>query len=298
METIGVDYGNCNLKTSEGIIFPSKVKVSENLFNADCEVIFEGKKYIVGEGEYDTTLDKTEKENFLPVVCAALGLSTRENIIKVVLGLPINQFKSKKEQLLETISNNKVLKFILNGDQREIIIEEATVYPEGIATYYSLGSLLRQDLKDKEIIILDIGGRTTDIALLKSGKRAISKSTSLNVGMINIYSDLVNEINEKFTLGVTIEDAEGIIKKGLEVDGEKIDTSFMKDIIKNNIDKVFKELNINYPVRTSPILVTGGGGEAFFKSIKKRYPTAILVEDYMFSNAKGLKKVGEKLWED
>lgn len=77
--------------------------------------------------------------------------------------------------------------------------------------------------------------------------------------MINIYNDMINEINSLYTLGLNIEDAEGIIKNGLEVDGEKKDTTFIKNIIRNNIEKVFKELNISYPVRTSPILVTGGG---------------------------------------
>ena len=110
--------------------------------------------------------------------------------------------------------------------------------------------------------------------------------------------DMINEINSLYTLGLNIEDAEGILKNGLEVDGEKQDTSFIKNIVKNNIEKVFKELNISYPVRTSPLIVTGGGGKPFFKSLKKRYPTAQLVEDNLFSNAIGYKRVGDKLWQD
>ena len=109
---------------------------------------------------------------------------------------------------------------------------------------------------------------------------------------------MINEINSQYTLALNIEDAENIIKNGLEVDGERKDTGFIKNIIRNNIERVFKELNISYPVRTSPILVTGGGGRSFFKSIKKRYPSAVLVEDNLFSNAIGYKKVGEKLWRD
>ena len=72
----------------------------------------------------------------------------------------------------------------------------------------------------------------------------------------------------------------------------------LKPIIKRNIEKVFKELNISYPARTAPILVTGGGGATFFNSIKKRYPNSELVDNNLFSNAIGYKKVGEKLWQD
>jgi len=301
MDTVGTDFGSCNLKTSTGIIVPSKVtKCSSNFFGAEYLIEFQDETYIIGEGEYDTVLDKTKKENFLPMLCLALGLSTNEQVIRVVAGLPINQYKSvEKDKMERLILDNKMLNFKLNGVQRQIIIENCSITAEGIATYYSLPNEQRKELKDRDIVILDIGGRTTDIALIKAGKkRTIGQSTSLEVGMINIYKDIINEVNSKHTLGLDIEDAEYILKHGLEVDGERKDTEFIKDILMNNIKKIFKVLNVSYPVRTSPILVTGGGGEAFFKAIKKRYPTANMVNDHMFSNAIGYKKVGEKIWKD
>ena len=300
METIGVDLGNCNIKTSKGIIVPSLITRGENyLISTGYQLEFNNEILIIGEGDYDTNLDKISKENLLPMLCLALGLSTKEEFIRIVLGLPINQYRSKKDKMIEVIEDNKILNFKLNGIERTIYIEEAAIFPEGVATYYSLDVDKRRELIEKDLIVLDIGGRTTDIALLKAGKkRSVAKSTSLDVGMINIYNDMINEINSLYTLGLNIEDAEGIIKNGLEVDGEKKDTTFIKNIIRNNIEKVFKELNISYPVRTSPILVTGGGERSFFKSIKKRYPSAQIIEDNLFSNALGYKKVGEKLWRD
>lgn len=300
METIGVDLGNCNIKTSKGIIVPSLITRGENyLISTGYQLEFNNEILIIGEGDYDTNLDKISKENLLPMLCLALGLSTKEEFIRIVLGLPINQYRSKKDKMIEVIEDNKILNFKLNGIERTIYIEDAAIFPEGVATYYSLDVDKRRELIEKDLIVLDIGGRTTDIALLKAGKkRSVAKSTSLDVGMINIYNDMINEINSLYTLGLNIEDAEGIIKNGLEVDGEKKDTTFIKNIIRNNIEKVFKELNISYPVRTSPILVTGGGGRSFFKSIKNRYPSAQIIEDNLFSNALGYKKVGEKLWRD
>lgn len=300
METIGIDLGNCNLKTSKKIMVPALITRGGNyLISTGYEINFNGELFIIGEGDYDTNLNKLSKENLLPMLCLAAGLSTKEEFIRVVLGLPINQYRSNKNKMLEIIEENKILNFKLNGLDRCICIEEASIFPEGVATYYSLDIEKRKALVDQDLIILDIGGRTTDIALLKAGKkRSVAKSTSLDVGMINIYNDMINEINSLYTLGLNIEDAEGILKNGLEVDGEKQDTSFIKNIVKNNIEKVFKELNISYPVRTSPLIVTGGGGKSFFKSLKKRYPTAQLVEDNLFSNAIGYKRVGDKLWQD
>lgn len=301
METIGVDFGTCNLKTSTSIIIPSKViKSDSDIFGADNIIEFEDEKYIIGQGEYDTTLDKTKRETFLPMLCLMLGLSTNESIVRIVTGLPINQCKSKAKDILkQIIDSNRVLKFKLNNSDRQIIIEDSYIAPEGIASYYALDIAERAKIKNKDIIILDIGGRTTDIALIKAGsKRKVDRNTSLEFGMFNIYDDLINEINSKYTLGLNIEDGENIIKNGLEVDGEKQDISYIKDILRNNVNKLYKELNINYPVRTSPIIVTGGGGEAFFRSIKRKYPAATLVENYMFSNAIGYKRIGDKIWKD
>lgn len=299
METIGVDLGNCNIKTSKGIIVPSLITKADYLISTGYQIEFNNQILIIGEGDYDTNLDKISKENLLPMLCLALGLSTKEEFIRMVIGLPISQYRSKKDKMIEVIEDNKILNFKLNGEERTVCIEDAAIFPEGVATYYDLDLEKRKVLLNKDLIVLDIGGRTTDIALLKAGKkRSVAKSTSLDVGMINIYNDMINEINSIYTLGLNIEDAENIIKNGLEVDGEKKDTTFIKDIIRNNIEKVFKELNISYPVRTSPVLVTGGGGRSFFKSIKKRYPSAELVADNLFSNANGYKRVGEKLWRD
>ena len=111
-------------------------------------------------------------------------------------------------------------------------------------------------------------------------------------------TDIFYKLTIKIKSEIKIENAEDIIKNGLEIDGEKKDISFLKPIIKRNIEKVFKELNISYPARTAPILVTGGGGATFFNSIKKRYPNSELVDNNLFSNAIGYKKVGEKLWQD
>ena len=64
METIGVDLGNCNIKTSKGIIVPSLITRGENyLISTGYQLEFNNEILIIGEGDYDTNLDKISKEN-------------------------------------------------------------------------------------------------------------------------------------------------------------------------------------------------------------------------------------------
>ena len=160
METIGVDLGNCNIKTSKGVIVPSLITKGENyLISTGYQIAFNNEVFIIGEGNYDTNLDKISKENLLPMLCLALGLSTKEEFIRMVIGLPINQYRTKKDKMIEVIENNKILNFKLNGEERTIYIEDAAIFPEGVATYYSLDVDKRKALIDKDLIVLDIGGK-------------------------------------------------------------------------------------------------------------------------------------------
>ena len=58
---IGVDLGNYGVKTSENIHFLSKV-IESNGFYEENEVIFDGKRLVVGEGEFQTDYNKSRKE--------------------------------------------------------------------------------------------------------------------------------------------------------------------------------------------------------------------------------------------
>lgn len=301
MITIGVDIGNVNLKSSENILIPNKVTTSNLVFTNTQKIQFNNKNYYIGEGIYDTELNKLKKEYLLPNLCLLLGKSIPKNekTVNLVIGLPILQYKNGYKEFEELINNHRVLTFKLNDEsERTIIIDKCKVFPEGLATYYSLDINVKNKFKDSEIIILDIGGRTTDLALLSSGKnRSIKIMDSLDVGTINIYSDIIKILNETYCTGLKLEDGDRVLRKGLYIDGEKINiTEEIKMVLKANFDEIIKQLNVNYKAKINPIFLTGGGGNMLMTSIKKRFPNTHLVNNNLFSNAVGFKKIGEKQW--
>lgn len=294
---LGFDFGNDNIKTSEKFLVKSLFTQAEGLFKSKHEIILKDEKYIVGEGNYDTTLDKSKKEHLLPALCVALANSTDENTIDLVVGLPMSQYKNHKDEYEETIRKNSKLSFIYNDIPKEYTIRKVTTYPEGLGAYASLNKEKRAIFKNNKMIILDIGGRTTDIALLSADKsRTIEKYKSLDLGMINIYSDIVKELNEKYTIDLKLEDAERVMKNGLFIAGEKQDISCVKVALKRTLDLVIQELNVNFSAKIYPTLLTGGGGKKFFPTLKKRYGHVTLSDDFLFSNANGFKEYGKKVF--
>lgn len=290
---IGIDLGNYAVKTSTGVHFLSKFIESNGFYGN--EIIYDGKAIVVGEGEFQTDYKKSMKENTLPLLYSALALSSKdEQCFQVVLGLPIQQYKNNKSELIKLVEENRAKTVEVNGKKREVFITDITIAPEGASAYYNLPKELKRKIGKKQLVVVDIGGRTTDVCLFKDKK--IKQYTTIPGGMLNIYGNIVYTINEIYSQNFDLEDGEEVLRDGLFLDGEYKDISFVKSILKKQFDSIFKELQLNFNVDKGYLLLTGGGATTFKKPFNKRLNNVIVSEDNIFDNVKGFKRVGEQLW--
>lgn len=293
---IGVDLGNYAVKTSENLHFLSKV-IESNGFYGDKEIIFDNKAIVVGEGEFQTDFNKSMKENTLPLLFSALALSNHyEECFEVVLGLPIQQYKANKAEFINFIKENRCKQITYKGKTRNIMIVDIEVAPEGASAYYNLSLDIRKKIGRKQLVIVDIGGRTTDVCLFKD--KQIKNYKTIPTGMLNVYSDIINTVNEMYTKNFILEDAEEILNNELFIDGETKDREFIKPILKKHFDSIFKELQLNFDISQGYVLLTGGGANVFKKAFSNRLKNLIVSNDNVFDNVKGFKKVGEQLWQE
>lgn len=285
---LGADLGNWNVKTSEGNIFPSRYTTIENILGATGDVLeYEGTKYYIREGKLENNYDKANKETNIILFLYALALQ-KDKYFKVVVGLPALTYKTSRDAFKEKLLENKVYNLKINEIEKTIVIEDLIVFPEGAGSYYSIAS------RSKNAVIVDIGGGTTNIVSFKNGK--LEKCTTLGKGMIEIYNNVREYLNSTYTLKLELEDIEVIMREGLRVDGNEISFAFIKPIIDSFVKDLMNELR-NYPIRTSKVLLTGGGSK-LLKGPLSRIPGLEVVNDYLFSNAKGFKKVGESKWRE
>lgn len=289
---LGVDIGSYAVKTSTGIIFESKIFKGKNLLSKGIKIYYNNEYYTIGEGARDTDIDKSKRANNLLLLYTAIALSTTEEDIniKLVLGLPIGQFQMKAALFKEYILNNKFAEFklIYNDriEERIINIEDVEIYPEGVASVPD----------NFNGIILDIGGRTIDICLLKNNK--IEKPISIPEGTINLYSKMINSLNKLYTLDLDIADIDRILENGLYIEGEKVDESIIYQELSTFTDELINKLNLEYSLKTNRLFVTGGGGDFFYNSIRRRVKHAEIAKNPIFSNAKGYYQYGLSIWGD
>ena len=287
---LGVDLGNFSVKTSEKVTFLSKISEVDN-FTGDNKIIFNGKTLFVGEGEFNTDWNKSRKENTLPLLFTAIYKSTTDNVNQVVMGLPINMYKKTKDDLMELIRNNRCARV----NDRELIVEYVAIAPEGASAYYNLSDEQLREIGNKQLIIVDLCGRTTDICLFKNNK--IIDIKTIPVGMLNVYEKIIDFVNTTYTENFNLEDAQDIINNGLFLNGEVKDNSFIVPILKNCFNSIYKELQLKFNVNKGYVYLTGGGSEMLQYAFKNRLNNVIISNDCIFDNAMGFRKIGETLWQ-
>lgn len=284
----GIDVGNYSLKECPDTNIKSLVTKEENILGSKFCLEYENERYFIGEGRFETELNKSTKENFLPLLLSGLAINSNGLNQQVVCGLPINQYKANKESLKDLMLSNRIREIKLNGKSKRIIISDFEVYPEGIGAYYSLNT-------SDDVIIVDIGGRTTDIAYIVSGK--VRASSTIAVGTLNIYKDIADKLNALYSLDLDILIAERIFDRGyVNISGPRVDLDFIVAILKKNFNKINDDLIMKFPAKTEKIVLVGGGYKLFEKAFKNRYPNSCVADNPIFANAIGFQKVGEMLW--
>ncbi|OSA98087.1 UNVERIFIED_ORG: ATPase [Clostridium botulinum] len=286
---LGVDVGTYSVKTSNKVTFFSKFTQEES-FTEINKININGSSYNIGEGEFSTDWDKSKKGNTLILLYSAIYKSTKEDINQVVLGLPVQQYKKNKNNLIELIENNKCAKV----ENRNLIITDVTVAPEGASSYYSIDNSSRDEIGNKQLIIIDIGGRTTDIIVFQN--KIIIDVKTIPIGMLNIYQEIIDTVNTKYTESLVLEDGEGILKDGLFLKGKQQDINFVQPILKRNFNSVFKEIQLKYNTNKGYVYLTGGGSILLKLPFKNRLSNLLISNNPIFDNAIGFGKVGESLW--
>ena len=285
---LGVDLGNWNVKTSEENIISSRYTIVENILGANGDVLeYEGIKYYMKEGKLENNYDKANKKTNLILFLYSLALQ-KDRYFKVVVGLPALAYKTNREYFKDKLLNQKIHDVVINKEHKKIIIEDLIVFPEGAGAYFSLRN------RPKNCVIIDIGGGTINIVNFKNGK--LDTCTTIGKGMIQLYNQIRDYLNATYTLKLELEDIEVIMREGLKVDNEEISFTFIKPIINSFIVDLMNELR-NFPIRTSKVLLTGGGSK-LLKTPLSVIPGLEVIEEYMFSNVKGFKRVGESKWKE
>lgn len=291
MNILGVDVGNATTVTNTGVIIDSKTSkikpiTSCNKLEMDNEVVY------IGEGEYDTTYRKLDKDTYLQLLYTAIALSTKSRTVsnQIVLGLPLSQYNEDREALIQKILSNNDKWININDTERHIIIDDVEVFPEGVFTVDD----------DYQGIVIDIGGRTTDCALIEvvRGKKKILDPISIPTGTINLYDKFIDSLNMELGLDLKLRDAERILESGLILDGTKVNIDFAKRFIEEYSENLYRQLQLKYSLKTNIVTLTGGGADLVYNHLESKLGQGLIKQrDSIKANAKNFYELGVSIFE-
>jgi plasmid segregation protein ParM len=186
--------------------------------------------------ELDPGSSKSEEDQTLVMLFTTLALdAVRDetknlfkrsgNVIDAVYtlgtGLPLREVKEGKDagyrsKLLGSVHQ---VEFLIipkyQGLKVNIKFNEVKVYPEGFAAYINLVmdnnlNIINKELIDKRILIQDIGGLSTDIAVIKNRNVDDDKAQGFNLGVSESLEAIREEIRKKH--GVELDSRRDVVE--------------------------------------------------------------------------------------
>lgn len=277
-----IDLGNYNVKSSVGVIFRSTFVEGKPANPLGENVItYNGNSYTMEKGTFDNTFNKANK-NYLPNLFYAIIKSSNPESedFNLMLGYPLDN-----ESVADQFKNDLIgqeFKVKYQRGQREtdrtIRIHDVRCVGESLSSFYTLNANERAE----DLIIIDIGGRTTNVSVFQN-RRLVDKFT-IPSGTIDLFGDIIKRWNNDNGDNKTVEEAERLIKReyitGCEVEYKRFLDELMNQIEKHLDRNTYK----NY--------FTGGGSE-MLKDLIEEYlePNGTVMNEAILTNCNGNREI-------
>lgn len=275
-----IDLGNYNIKLSEDIKFISSYIEFDGADTSESNILeYNGKKYAMEfENDFDGEFNKVKK-SYEPNLLWALDKSGAKDgdRYRLLLGLPLNNLGQA-----QVLKDNLIGKdFTYTTDETKTIhIEDVVIVGEGISSYY----MLPQAYREKDLIIIDLGGRTANVVEYKN-KRVIDKDT-LNVGMIDFYGDIKVKFNNEEGQNVETYQVEHLINTGVIQQYTSVEDSF--------VNTLMNKVKVKFNTGLGKLIIFTGGGSITLRSALERYDNNFkFIDNPLYSNVKGNLKIAK-----
>ena len=263
---IAIDHGNYAVKTphSEFVSGLSEHRVrpplgDEVLEYADSFWTLSGKRL-------PYMRDKTRDERWFVLTLFAIAremeaagkLGSREEI-DLAVGLPPEHYGLLRERFAKYFKRGNV-SFVYKDKPVNLTIRHVLVYPQAYAAVIPQSGEL---LKTLRVFVIDIGGITTDVLLLRNGKPDLQFCRSLESGVITMNNEIIGKVSAEHDMRVEDEHISAVLLgRGtiLPEDVKRTIRTAAEAHARGILDQL-RELQVD--LRTNPAIFIGGGSILF-----------------------------------
>ncbi|MGL5383783.1 MAG: hypothetical protein ACRDCC_09895 [Culicoidibacterales bacterium] len=250
-------------------------------------------QYVLG----DSNIKRYESDSYKQLVLAFIAKDLKDDVTieKLVLGLPIDHFKAKKDALVKSFAKTKNLA-MCNGESYLIDIKEVMVVPQPMGTYIHTLNSQKQEVT----LIVDAGYGTVDVAEL-TGLNSV-RNFGADIGLKQAFIEINSYLKETYAdCHISVGTVHDALLNGLKYKGAYIDIfedEFIQQALKNHFDRLYAMLVENYGSFTKfdKVIFTGGTAEMHKKHIEaKEEPNFIIVKNPQTANVEGFYTFGKTM---
>lgn len=289
---IAIDHGNYAIKTPRYTFLSGIAEHTVKPPMADELLEYDGKYWTLSGKRISYMRDKTEDERYFILTLFAIAKELEmKNIclpvqyVELAVGLPPQHFGALKEKFSVYFKRDGVTSFAYRGRQYSIIINRVLVFPQAYAAIIPQSRMI---LESSNIFIVDIGGYTTDVLLLRNGKLDLQYCMSLETGIITMNNEIARKVGAYHDMRIEDEHISAVLQGRSTIlpdDVKDMIHEGAKEHAKAILDNL-RELQVD--LRVNPVIFTGGGS-ILLRSVLEKSPLVAKAEfvESCHSNAIG-----------
>ena len=271
---IAIDHGNYAVKTprTEFVSGISEHKVRPPLGDEVLEYV--GSFWTLSGKRLPYMRDKTRDERWFVLTLFAIAreldksgqLGTREPIDLAVV-LPPEHYGLLRERFAKYFKRGMV-SFVYKDKPVSLTIRHVIVYPQAYAAVIPQSGEL---LKTLRVFIIDIGGITTDVLLLRNGKPDLQFCRSLEAGVITMNNEIIGKASSEHDMRIEDEHISAVLLGRETILTEDVKRSIFTaaEAHAHSILDRLRELQVD--LRTNPAIFICGGS-ILFRSLLEHSP--------------------------
>ena len=243
------------------------------------------------------TTDSVYLEYSVYYTLTSVAKMLKENDKEVILGIDLtdNNIGLSDDVVNKLKGKHTVIFYKTNGtpiETKTFTITKVGPFHQGWVSIFNYAFdedfNVIEEVADQDSIILDMGRRT--ICGIYTHQLSPTKTRSYNCGVEKYFSFIKDQLLRQHNIIKATHEIEGIISKNKtipDVDFEKIKNDAASMLFMEMRNNIKEDFGIYSPDK---IYITGGGTYLFKDAFLKIFPDAVIMDDPVFSNCKGLIK--------
>lgn len=272
---ISVDHGNYAIKTPRFSFISGLAEHSVKPPLADEVLEYNGKYWTLTGQRLPYMRDKTRDDRYFVLTLFAVAKELEyagEHApfvpVDLAVGLPPEHYGMLKTKFAQYFKRQGSINFVYNDRPVSISIRNVLAYPQAYAAVVQHSEMVLNTLR---VFIVDIGGYTTDVLLLRNGKPDLQFCRSLESGVITMNNDIIGKVSALHDMRLEDEHISAVLSGKETILPENVRSSIQEAATQHANDILDKLRELQVDLRSNPAIFIGGGS-ILFRGILEKSP--------------------------